>query len=89
MTEPMLSTEQAAERLGVSRTAVGEWIRTGKLRAARIGGKVWRIAPADLAAFINEGYEYQAERARYADVLDKLTAGIAQKSARQRRPKAA
>lgn len=97
MTEPLLSTEQAAERLGVSRNAVGEWVRTGKLRAARIGNKVWRIDPKDLVAFVNAGYEYQAERKRYTETLAELTAGttdgliagIPEKKARQRRSKAA
>jgi excisionase family DNA binding protein len=46
--EPLLTTTQAAERLGVSRRRVLAMIRSGRLRAERIG-RDWLIAEADLA----------------------------------------
>ncbi|WP_422734168.1 helix-turn-helix domain-containing protein [Micromonospora sp. WMMD558] len=49
MTEEMYSVEQVAERLGLHVRTVRGYIRSGQLRAARIG-KQYRIAARDLAA---------------------------------------
>ncbi|MGA8113327.1 MAG: helix-turn-helix domain-containing protein [Actinocatenispora sp.] len=49
MTEEMYSVEQVAERLGLHVRTVRGYIRTGRLRAARIG-KQYRIARADFEA---------------------------------------
>ncbi|MFF5262205.1 helix-turn-helix domain-containing protein [Actinomadura viridis] len=51
MTEEMYSVEQVAERLGLHVRTVRGYIRTGRLKAVRIG-KQYRIARADLDALI-------------------------------------
>ncbi|MFE0593160.1 helix-turn-helix domain-containing protein [Micromonospora echinospora] len=51
MSEKMYSVEQVAERLGLHVRTVRGYIRSGRLRAVRIG-KQYRIAEADLAALI-------------------------------------
>lgn len=55
MTEPMLSPEQLATKLGVTPNAIRKWIHEGKIRATRLG-TIWRIAPNDAAQFVNDGY---------------------------------
>ncbi len=45
--------EQAAEVLAVNRETVYKLLRSGKLKASRIG-KLWRISEADLEQFMNE-----------------------------------
>lgn len=50
MTNDMYSVEQVAELLGLHVRTVRGYIRSGRLRAVRIG-KQYRITPADLAAF--------------------------------------
>jgi excisionase family DNA binding protein len=49
---PFLAPEQVAERLAVSRLTVIKWLREGKLRGHKLGGKIWRVHPDDLQAFI-------------------------------------
>jgi excisionase family DNA binding protein len=51
MTEEMYSVEQVADRLGLHVRTVRGYIRTGRLKAVRIG-KQYRIARADLDALI-------------------------------------
>jgi excisionase family DNA binding protein len=43
--EQMMTTEQAAERLQVGVVTVQRWLRSGRLRGVRIGGRRagWRI----------------------------------------------
>ncbi len=52
---PWLTTSEVAERLGVKANTVGDWIRTGKLRARPVSGygadHGYRITRADLDAF--------------------------------------
>lgn len=48
MAEKMYSVEEVAERLGLHVRTVRGYIRSGRLKAVRIG-KQYRIAPADLA----------------------------------------
>jgi excisionase family DNA binding protein len=45
------TVQEVAERLEVSQATVRQWIKSGALRAIDIG-KGWRIADADLAAFL-------------------------------------
>ena len=47
----LLTLQQVAERLQVSKSTVYQWARTGQLRAVK-AGKLWRIAEADLEAFL-------------------------------------
>jgi len=49
--EPLLTREEVAELLGMSVSWVKLQIRTGKLRAKKLG-KLVRIEPADLRAFL-------------------------------------
>lgn len=47
----MLSTDEAADYLGVSGTTVREWVQNGLLPGIRVG-KFYRYDPADVAAFV-------------------------------------
>jgi excisionase family DNA binding protein len=47
-----LSAEAIAQRLGVSQETVNRWCRTGQLKASK-AGRVWRVRPADLEAFLS------------------------------------
>jgi excisionase family DNA binding protein len=54
-TERWVSPADAAERLGVSRETVLEWIRRGRLEAVRLSRKVLRIRwPAALERLATE-----------------------------------
>lgn len=69
-----LAVADVADYLGVDPAAVLELVRSGDLRALRIGGQV-RIARADLSAFEQEQIELEQLRQRFheaqeADVID-------------------
>jgi excisionase family DNA binding protein len=49
----LLTPEEVAGRLRVSRPTVYAWLKMGQLRGLR-AGKVWRIQPADLDAFLQQ-----------------------------------
>jgi excisionase family DNA binding protein len=53
MSEEMYSAEQVADRLGLHVRTVRGYIRSGRLKAVRIG-KQYRVARADLAALIGQ-----------------------------------
>ncbi|HYE86528.1 MAG TPA: helix-turn-helix domain-containing protein [Vicinamibacterales bacterium] len=46
----MLSVRQCAERLNLSEQAVRRFITSGRLKASKVGR--WRVAEADLVAFL-------------------------------------
>jgi excisionase family DNA binding protein len=48
----LLTPEQVAERLNVSRITVMRWLRRGTIAGRKLGGKIWRVHPDDLQAFI-------------------------------------
>jgi excisionase family DNA binding protein len=50
--ERLFSPEEVAERLGMSRYTIGEWLRSGRLKGRRIG-RFWRVKESDLQAFID------------------------------------
>lgn len=50
----MLKPTDVARRLNVNRATVTRWIRQGKLKATRLGEKLYRISEEDLEAFLNE-----------------------------------
>ena len=55
MAEQQLWTvDEVAERLRVSKPTVTSWLRTGRLKGYRVGGKKagWRIEDEDLERFI-------------------------------------
>jgi excisionase family DNA binding protein len=49
----MLTTSQVADKIGVTRQTVFNWIKAKKLPALKIGG-AWRVWPEDVDAFINQ-----------------------------------
>ena len=49
----MLTAEMVADRMGVSERTVFRWIKTGRLKAFRMG-RVLRIPEAELIDFIEE-----------------------------------
>ena len=50
-TKRRLSTDEAAEYLGVSAKLLRKAVKDRKLRAYRIGDRIYRFDPADLDAF--------------------------------------
>lgn len=48
----LLTPEAVAERLSVSRHTVMKWLRQGKIAGRKLGGKIWRVHPDDVQAFI-------------------------------------
>jgi excisionase family DNA binding protein len=50
--ERLWSPEEVAERLGMSRSTIGEWLRSGRLKGRRIG-RFWRVKESDLQAFMD------------------------------------
>jgi excisionase family DNA binding protein len=49
----LLTPEQVAERLNVSRVTVMKWLRQGRIPGRKLGEKLWRVHPDDLQAFID------------------------------------
>lgn len=54
MEDNLLTPEQVAERLAVSPKTVKDWLRSGKLKGVKLGGKIWRVTPEDLKVFIEQ-----------------------------------
>ena len=46
------SIAETAKYLGMSQDTIHNWIKSGRLKASRIG-RFWRLRPQDLEAFIN------------------------------------
>lgn len=67
------SVKEVADRLKVAEATVRHWIRTGALRAIEIG-KGWRVADADLAAFL-AAHETAPRRVRPAAPRNDTGAG--------------
>ena len=44
--------EQVAERLQVSVATVLFWLRMGRMQGAKLDYRTWRIAPAEIEAFL-------------------------------------
>ena len=57
-TEGLMTPEEVAERLRVTRRTIYAWLKIGRLRGLR-AGKGWRIAPADLEAFLLRPTEWE------------------------------
>ena len=51
MDEKLLTPEQVAKRLQVTERTVYGWLRRGGLPALKLG-RLWRIRPEDLEAFL-------------------------------------
>lgn len=61
----LLTPEQAAELLQVSKRTVYEWLRIGELPATRIGERLWRIREGDIVnpqmdTYLKMGMEHDA-----------------------------
>lgn len=50
----LMTVEEVAELLKVSRAGVYRWVETGRLKALRVGSLL-RFTPEDLRAFIEAG----------------------------------
>jgi excisionase family DNA binding protein len=48
----LLTPEQVAVRLAISRLTAMKWLRPSKIPGHKLGRKTWRIDPADLDAFL-------------------------------------
>jgi excisionase family DNA binding protein len=51
MEERLLTPEQVADRLQISRLTVMGYLRSGKLKGVKVG-KLWRVRERDLEAFL-------------------------------------
>jgi excisionase family DNA binding protein len=49
--DQLLTPEEAAARLKISRVTVGDWLRSGKLKGVKVG-RLWRIRESDLENFL-------------------------------------
>jgi excisionase family DNA binding protein len=49
--ERLFSVEEVAERLGMSKWSITDWLKVGRLKGAKIG-KFWRVKESDLQAFL-------------------------------------
>ena len=53
----LYSPEEAAELLGINPNTIRAWLRDGRLKGVKLGGRIWRISEESLAAFIGEERE--------------------------------
>ncbi len=60
--DQLLTPEEAAARLKISRLTIGDWLRSGKLKGVKVG-RLWRVREIDLEAFLKGGTREQAEKA--------------------------
>ncbi len=52
--EKLLTTQEVADYLGLTRRTIYTFIQEGTLRAVKVG-REWRIKESELEAFINRG----------------------------------
>ena len=55
MEERYYSPEEVAEKYNVSGVVVRKWLREGKLKGIKLGGKIWRIPEEELEQFVRNG----------------------------------
>jgi excisionase family DNA binding protein len=53
MVERLITPEDAADRLAVSKSTILDWLRSGQLKGVK-AGRLWRLRERDLAAFLKE-----------------------------------
>lgn len=53
--ETMLSTTEAAKRLGVGMRTIQLWLRQGRLPGVKLGPRIWRIRESDVLRIQQEG----------------------------------
>ncbi len=52
--DQLLTPEEAAARLKISRLTIGDWFRSGKLKGIKVG-RLWRVRESDLETFLKGG----------------------------------
>jgi excisionase family DNA binding protein len=62
--EKLITPEDAADRLAVSKTTILDWLRSGQLKGVK-AGRLWRLRERDLEEFLKE--PEPAREARHAD----------------------
>jgi excisionase family DNA binding protein len=50
-----LTIDQVAFQFHVHRNTVENWLRSGRLRGVKLGGRLWRISSEALAEFLKKG----------------------------------
>src|SRR5437588_11744001 len=68
-----LTPEQVAEKLQLAVETVYRWLRTRKLRGARISHKAWRVAEEDLRSFMKK---QNVSELLFEDYLDEYKLGV-------------
>lgn len=53
----LMSTAEAADRLGVSPRTIARWIKAGELRGVRLGRRLFRVPESEVLRIIAETYE--------------------------------
>lgn len=53
----LMSTAEAADRLGVSPRTIARWIKSGELRGVRLGKRIFRVPLGEVLRIIAETYE--------------------------------
>jgi excisionase family DNA binding protein len=53
MVERLITPEDAADRLAVSKNTILDWLRSGQLKGVK-AGRLWRLRERDLAEFLKE-----------------------------------
>ncbi len=71
----MLTPEQVAQRCQVRPRTVLEWLRSGRLRGVKLG-KLWRIEPTDLRAFVAANASDADWKARFDALLARVRARV-------------
>jgi excisionase family DNA binding protein len=51
----LYSTAEAAEALGVSSRTIARWVKDGRIKAVRAGGRLWRISAEEIRRVTEEG----------------------------------
>lgn len=59
MQKELLTPEEAAALFKVNANTVRTWLRTRKLKGAKLAGGVWRISEEAIEAFLNEAEQPQ------------------------------
>ena len=58
MIEKLLTPEQVAESLQISKITVMTYLRTGKIKGIKVG-RLWRIQECDLRDFLKSPYQLE------------------------------
>ena len=57
MDKKIITVQEAAERLRVSRSTIWRWCRNGTLSSAFKIGRTWRIYQAEVEGIIGQGFQ--------------------------------